>query len=240
MENLKHDLNILNNSITELENQIEKAEREAEDNIKPLKSELAKVKQEKTKFASKSDFDSVQTCIRKENNLKFKINAQWNECSLLKDELYKLTKERQELEKQIKLEDDKIKRNNEILAQMDEVLKNYKKTQNLKQASIDSKINPNTVDQWFEWGKNNFNATYSYFYNNIIEIDNYFKDLEAQKLKKQMDDVIEAYRKTNSLEKASKIANVSYDTVQYWHEWGSKGFGEENTYFFKKLGLDKI
>ena len=45
MENLKHDLNILNNSITELENQIKKAEREAEDNIKPLKSELAKVKQ---------------------------------------------------------------------------------------------------------------------------------------------------------------------------------------------------
>ena len=50
-----------------------------------------------------------------------------------------------------------------------------------------------------------------------------------------MDNVIEAYKKTNSLKEASKRANVSYDTVQYWYEWGFKGFGKENTYFFKKI-----
>lgn len=239
MEELKQDLDDLNNSIRELENQIEIAEREAENNIKPLKEELIQVKQDKTRFASKNDSDSVQNCIRKENNLKFKINAQWNECSILKDKLFKLNKEKQELEKQIKLEEDKIKRNNEILAQMDEVLKNYRNTQDLKQAAIDSKINPNTVEQWFEWGKSKFNETYSHFYNGIIEIDNYFKDLEAQKLKNQMDDVIEAYRKTKSLKEAAKIAHVNYDTVQYWYEWGSRGFGEENSYFFKKLDLNE-
>ena len=181
MERLKQDLDEISSSINELENQIEKAEREAEHNVKPLKAELSQIKKDKTQFAAKSDFDSVQACIRKENNLKFKINAQWNQCSLLKDELYKLKKEKQELEKQIKLEEDKIKRNNEILAQMDKVLTNYKKTQNLKQAAIDSKINPNTVEQWFEWGKNDFNQTYSYFYNQIIEIDNYFKDFGSSK-----------------------------------------------------------
>lgn len=240
MEELKQDLDDLNNSIRELESQIEITEREAENNIKPLKKKLTQIRRDKTQFAVKSDFDSVQACIRKENNLKFKINAQWNECSLLKEELFRLNKEKQTLEKQIKLEEDKIKRNNEILSQMDEVLENYKKTQDLKQSAIDSKINPNTVGQWFEWGKNNFNETYSYFYNQIIEINNYFKDLEVQKLKKQMDDVIEAYKKTNSLKEAAKIANVSYDTVQYWYEWGSRGFGEENTYFFKKLDADNI
>ena len=237
MEELKQDLNDLNNSIRELENRIETAKTKAENNIRPLKEELAQAKQDKTRFAAKNDSDSVQNCIRKENNLKFKINAQWNECSILNDELFKLNQKKQELERQIKLEEDKIKRNNEILAQMNEVLENYRNTQDLKQAAIDSKINPNTVEQWFEWGKNNFNETYSYFYNQITEINNYFKDLEAQKLKKQMDDVVEAYKKTNSLEKAAKMANVSYDTVQYWYEWGSKGFGEENTYFFKKLKL---
>ncbi|WP_298523724.1 hypothetical protein [uncultured Methanobrevibacter sp.] len=237
MDELKQDLDDLNNSIHELENRIETAKTEAENNIKPLKEELAQVKQDKTRFAAKNDSDSVQNCIRKENNFKFKINAQWNECSILNDELFKLNRKKQELERQIKLEEDKIKRNNEILAQMNEVLENYRNTQDLKQAAIDSKINPNTVEQWFEWGKNNFNETYSYFYNKITEIDNYFKDLKAQKLKKQMDDVIEAYRKTNSLDKAAKMANVSYDTVQYWYEWGSRGFGEENTYFFKKLNL---
>ncbi len=237
MEKLKQNLNDLNNSISELESQIREAKIEAEVNVKQLTNELSQVRQDKKEFAIKNDFDSVQNCRRRENNLKFKIDAQWNNYSFLNSELSKLNKEKIALEKQIKLEEDKIKRNNEIMSQIDEVLNNYKKSQNLKQAAIDSNISPNHVEQWFEWGKNGFNETYSYFYTQIIEIDNYFKDLEAQKLKKQMDSVIEAYKKTNSLEKASKIADVSYDTVQYWYEWGSKGFGRENTYFFKKLEL---
>lgn len=49
-----------------------------------------------------------------------------------------------------------------------------------------------------------------------------------------MDDVVDAYRKTDSLKEASRMAGVSYDTVMYWYEWGSRGFGSENTYFFKK------
>ena len=118
---------------------------------------------------------------------------------------------------------------------MDNFLNNYKKSQNLKQAAIESKVSPDLVCQWYEWGKNDFSETSTYFYTKIKEIDDYFKDLEAQKLKKQMDDVIKAYKKTNSLKEASEIANVNYDTVQYWYEWGSKGFGEENTYFFKNI-----
>lgn len=171
----------------------------------------------------------------REENLKFKINAQWNQYLMLKNELTKLNKQKFDLENQIKLEEDKIKRKNEILAQMDEVLKNYKKTQNLLQAAIDSKISFDYVEQWLEWGEHNFNEVYSYFYNQFIEINNYFKDLETEKLKQEMDSVIEAYKKTHSLKEASKLVNVSYDTVQYWYEWGSKGFGEENTYFFKNL-----
>lgn len=235
MDKLKQDLNNLNKHIIELENQIEQAKIEAENNIKPLNLELTKIKEEKRQYASKNDFDSVQDCIRKENNLKFKINAQWNKCSILKNDLFKLNNQKIDLEKQIKLEEDKIERNNQILAHMKTVLENYKKTQSLKQAAIDSNINPNNVQQWYDWGKNDFNETYSYFYTQITEIDNYFKDLEAQKLKKQMDSVIDAYKKTNSLKEASRIANVSWDTVEYWYDWGSKGFGEENTYFFKKI-----
>ena len=118
---------------------------------------------------------------------------------------------------------------------MNIVLDNYKKTQSLKQAAVDSKISPEHVEQWYEWGKNGFNETSTYFYTKTTEIDNYFKEQKSLKLKEQMDRVIEAYKKTYSLEKASRIANVSYDTVQYWYDWGSKGFGEENTYFFKRL-----
>lgn len=235
MDKLKQDLKNLNNHIRDLENQIQQEKQKAESNIKPLGIELSQIKEDKRNFAAKNDFDSVQACNRKEENIKFKINAQWNEYSILKNELSKLNKQREDLEKQIKLKQDKIKRNNEILAKMDEVLNNYKKSQNLRHAAIDSKINPDNVEQWFEWGKNDFNETYSYFYSKIIEINNYFKDLEAQKLKKQMDDVIEAYRKTNSLNEASKIADVSYGNVKYWYEWGSRGFGNENTYFFKKI-----
>ncbi|MBP3226461.1 MAG: hypothetical protein J6M08_06020, partial [Methanobrevibacter sp.] len=75
----------------------------------------------------------------------------------------------------------------------------------------------------------------AYFYKRKVEIDEEKKKLEAEKLLRQMDDVINAYKKTGSLKQASRLANVSYDTVMYWHEWGSRGFGEENTYFYKKI-----
>ncbi len=235
MDKLKQELNDLNNSIRELENRIQEAKEEAEDNIKPLKIELDQVKQDKRNYASKNDFESVQNCRRKESNLKFKIDAQWNKYSLLKGDLFKLNQQKTDLEKQIKLEEDKIKRNNEIKARMEQVLNNYRKTQNLKEAAVSSNISHDYVEQWYEWGKGDFNETYSYFYTKITEIDNQLNDKKVQKLKKQMDDVIEAYRKTDSLKEASKIADVSHDTVQYWYEWGSKGFGEENAYFFKKI-----
>lgn len=235
MEKLKQDLTDINNSILQLKSQIEKAESDAKNNIKPLTEELEQLRIDKRNFALKNDFDSVQSCIRRENNLKFKINAHWNEYSILNNNLSKLKKQKTTLENQINLKKDQIKRNNDILAQMDRVLYNYKKSQNLMRAAADSKINPDLVKQWYEWGKNDFTENSTYFYTKIKEIDDYFKDVEFQKLKKQMDDVIEAYKKTDSLKEASKIAGVSYNTVQYWYEWGSKGFGEENSYFFKKL-----
>ena len=235
MEKLRQELDELNSSIRNLEIEIENARLEAESNIEPLNAEIEQIRQDKRKFATKNDQESIQSCRRREENLKFKINAQWNHHSILKNELVKLKNKKSDLENQIQLKKDKIRRNEEISAQINLVLTNYRKTQNLKQAAIDSKIDPEHVEQWFEWGRNDFNDTYFYFYSQILEIDEYFKDLEAQKLKKQMDDVVEAYKKTNSLKEASKIANVGYDTVQYWYDWGSRGFGEENAYFYQKL-----
>lgn len=235
MEKLISDLNNLLHEIRVLENKIHDAEIEVENNIKPLNNKLSKIREDKRLFASKQDFDSIQSCIRREDNLKFKINAQWNEYSLLKDELIVLNRKKHDLEYQLQLEKDKIKRNDEILSQMKLVLNNYRESQNLKQAALDSNIKYDYVKQWFEWGRNNYNETYAYFHNQVIEIDDYFKDLKAQELKNQMDKVINAYQKTNSLKKACEIADVSYDTAEYWYEWGSHGFGEENTYFFKRI-----
>lgn len=235
MDNLENDLNELNIEISELEKQISEAEKRAEDNVEPLRQELSQVKRDKTIYASKNDFDSVSDCIRREENLKFRISAQWNEASQLKDDLFKLKSRKKDLEYKLQLERDKIRRNNQVIGQMDIVLENYRKSQSLKQAAIEANISPDTVEQWHEWGKNSFNETSTYFYNRIIEIDNEFKEHEARELKDQMDRVIEAYRKTKSLEKSSKMAKVSYDTVMYWHEWGSRGFGEENTYFYRKI-----
>ena len=235
MDKLTEKLNELNTRISELENQIAEAEREALKNIEPLNAELARVKKDKREYGLKSDFESVQACVRKENNLKFKISAQWNRSSMLKDELTVLKGKKGDLQSQIQLEKDKIRRNEEIKSQMDRVIECYRKTRDLKKSAVESKIQPSSVEQWLEWGKNKFNDTYAYFYNSIVEIDNNFRDMQTAKLKKQMDGVVEAYRKTDSLEEASKLAGVSYDTVCYWYEWGSRGFGEENTYFFKKI-----
>ena len=239
MDRLEGDLDSLNREIEKLESEIQNAEKEAEGNIEPLNKELAQIREDKRNFASKNDFESVENCRRRENNLKFKISAQWNRCSLLKEELSKMKKKRGDLESQIKLERDKIRRNDEIRFRMDIVLANYEKSRNLTQAAIDSNIDPDHVRQWQEWGRNDFNQTYSYFYSEILKIDEHFRNLESQKLKDDMNRVIEAYEKTGSLEKASEIADVSYDTVMYWYEWGCRGFGEENKYFFKKLNKIK-
>ena len=235
LSELENDLCDLNTEISNLEKKIIKAEKQAEINIGPLKEELIQVKKDKTSYASKNDFDSVSDCIRREDNLKFRINALWNVASQLKDDLFRLKSRRKELEHDIQLERDKIRRNNQVIGQMNIVLENYRKSQSLKQAAIEANISPDTVEQWHEWGKNSFNETSTYFYNKIIEIDNEFKEREARELKDQMDMVIEAYRKTKSLKDASRIAGVSHDTVMYWHEWGSRGFGEENTYFYKRI-----
>ena len=200
-----------------------------------MKEELVQLKEDKRNFASKNDFESVQNCRRRESNIKFKIEAQWNWYLILKDQLSKFFKQKYDLEVKIKLEEDKIERNTQIIRQMDKILANYQKSQNLKQAAIDSNINPGTVEQWYGWGKDPFNETYSYFYNAIIEIDNYFNELKSLELKRQMDSVVEPYKKTYSLKDAAKIAKVNPDTVEYWYEWGSRGFGEENTYFYKRI-----
>lgn len=221
--------------INDLEDEIEIAKQKAHSNIEPLKNELSRLKEVKRRYASKNDSDSVRDCIRKEDNLKFKINAQRNEYLILSDELFKLNTQKEDLEYKIQLEKDKIKRKKQLKEKLDLIIINYEKSQNLKDAAIASNVNPDQAEQWLEWGKNNFEETYSYFYNEIQKIDNHQKDLEREKTRKQMDRVIEIYRKTESLKKAAKVAHVNYDTVQYWYDWGRMGFGDDNVYFYKSI-----
>ena len=127
MDRLIENLENLNSRISEVESQIEEAKSEAEGNIKPLNEELEQLRQDKRNYAMKNDFESVQNVISRQNNLKFKIDAQWNKHNLLKDELFKLNKEKQAIEDEIQLKRDYIRRDKEIRLQMDTVLKNYKK-----------------------------------------------------------------------------------------------------------------
>lgn len=235
MDKLKSELDDLNGRIHDLESQIENEKAEAERNAEPLREELSRVRQDKRRFGQKNDFESVQSCNRKEENLKFKIAAQWNLHSMLEGDLAKLKRQKEDLENRIKLEEDRIRRNEEIMARMDEVLENYKKTQNLRTAAVDSNISPDHVEQWLEWGRADFNEACSYFHSRVVEIDESFKKLEAKRLMDMMDRVIDAYERTGSLREASRLSGVSWDMVQYWHEWGSMGFGEENVYFFKRI-----
>jgi len=235
MEHLIEELEEVIIKIDNLEEEIEIAKAKAHSNIEPLKNELSRLKEVKRRYASKNDPDSVRDCIRKEDNLKFKINAQRNEYLILTDELFRLNTQKDDLEYKIKLENDKIKRKNQLREKLDLIITNYEKSQNLKDAAIEANVNPDQAEQWLEWGKNNFEETYYYFYNEIQKIDNHQKGLEREKTRKQMDRVIEIYRKTESLKKAAKVARVNYDTVQYWYDWGRMGFGEDNVYFYKSI-----
>ena len=235
MEELKRRLDELEGEIEQMEISVSEAEAEALKNIEPLEWELEDLRVEKRKYASKNDFESVQSIIKREDNIKFKISAQWNRSLILKSDLVKLKKSREDLKYQIKLAEDRARRDRDVKSQMDRVIENYRKTGSLEKAAADSKISYDHVMQWYEWGRNDFNETSRYFYDKISDIDDYFRDLEAQKLKSDMDRVADAFKKTGSLKEASETAGVSYDTVKYWYEWGSRGFGEENTYFYRKV-----
>ena len=129
-----------------------------------------------------------------------------------------------------------LKRNLEIRSQMDAVIENYKSSFSLKESSQKANISFDLVLTWFNWGKNGFDENSKYFYDEIKRIDDENKKLfEKESIINQMDKVIENYKNTESLEQASKMANVSYDTVKYWYEWGKNGFGEENSYFYNEL-----
>ena len=97
MDKLEGELDILTRKIESLEGEIKKENKKAEGNIIPLNEELAQIREDKRNFASKNDFESVENCRRRENNLKFRISAQWNRCSLLKEELTRLKKEKTDL-----------------------------------------------------------------------------------------------------------------------------------------------
>ena len=110
MEELTKELEEVITKINDLEEEIEIAKAKAHSNIEPLKNELSRLKEVKRRYASKNDPDSVRDCIRKEDNLKFKINAQRNEYLILTDELFKLNTQKEDLEYKIQLEKDRIKR----------------------------------------------------------------------------------------------------------------------------------
>lgn len=235
MDKLLCDLKNLNTEIDELERQIGEEMRTAQSNTVPLTDELSKLKINKREFAQKGDFDSVEMCRRKEANLKFKINAQWNRSSIMKNDLSKLKKKKEHLESQIRLERDRIRKNKEIKSRMDEVIENYRKSHSLKMAAIDSKINPEYVEQWHDWGKDGHGETYEYFFREIQTIDEEEKRIKALKTRSQMDDVIDLYEKTGSLKEASQIAGIGYDSVQYWYTWGAMNIDENNVYFYRKI-----
>ena len=235
MKELKDKLNEINNEISQLNDEIKKAESEAEQNIAPLESELSKIREDKRKSAMKNDLESVQQLKSKEANLKFKISAQWNKSNMLKEDLTRLLTKKDEVIAQIKLKEDRIKRDEKITKQMDEVLDHYRNTRSLKEAALSANIRFETVGQWIEWGKNKYNKTGVYFFNEVNAIDDYFKKQDVLKLKNEMDSVIEAYKKSKSLKEACRSAGVSYDTAQYWFSWGRNGFGEENKYFYREI-----
>ena len=235
MNQLTERLRQLNNEISKLEDEIKKAEYEAEQNIAPLESELSQIRQDKRKSAMKNDFEHVEQLKSKEANLKFKISAQHNRSNMLKEDLTKLSAKKDELLFQIKLEEDRIKRDEKITKQMNDVLGHYRNTRSLKEAALSAGIHFETVEQWMDWGKNTYNKTSVYFFNKVNEIDDDFKKQDALKLKTEMDSVIREYKKSKSLKEACRSAGVSYDTAQYWFSWGRNGFGEENKYFYREI-----
>lgn len=240
--------------IEEIDRKIEILEKESislkestETNVQPLMIQLDSVRNDIRKYGFKNDIASINQSKRKEFEILSKIDHEWKDYRDLNEKISILKRYKNELLEEIRLaevdeakrkkhEEEILKRNLEIRSQMDAVIENYKSSFSLKESSQKTNIGFDLVLTWFNWGKNGFDENSKYFYDEIKRIDDENKKLfEKENVINQMDRVIENYKKTESLEQASKMANVSYDTVKYWYEWGRNGFGEENSYFYKEI-----
>ena len=240
--------------IEEIDRKIEILEKESislkestETNVQPLMIQLDSVRNDIRKYGFKNDIASINQSKRKEFEILSKIDHEWKDYRDLNEKISILKRYKNELLEEIRLaevdeakrkkhEEEILKRNLEIRSQMDAVIENYKSSFSLKESSQKANISFDLVLTWFNWGKKGFDENSKYFYDEIKRIDAENRNLfEKENIIIQMDRVIENYKNTESLEQASKMANVSYDTVKYWYEWGKNGFGEENSYFYKEL-----
>lgn len=240
--------------IEEIDRKIEILEKESislkestETNVQPLMIQLDSVRNDIRKYGFKNDIASINQSKRKEFEILSKIDHEWKDYRDLNEKISILKRYKNELLEEIRLaevdeakrkkhEEEILKRNLEIRSLMDAVIENYKSSFSLKESSQKTNIGFDLVLTWFNWGKNGFDENSKYFYDEIKRIDDENKKLfEKENVINQMDRVIENYKKTESLEQASKMADVSYDTVKYWYEWGRNGFGEENSYFYKEI-----
>ena len=240
--------------IKEIDNEIEILEKESislkestESKVQPWMGQLDSVRADIKKYGFKNDIPSINKSKRREFEILSQINLEWKDYRDLNEKISILKRSKNNLLEEIRLaeadeaqrkrrEEEILKRNLEIRSQMDAVIENYKSSFSLKESSQKANISFDLVLTWFNWGKNGFDENSKYFYDEIKRIDDENKKLfEKESIINQMDKVIENYKNTESLEQASKMANVSYDTVKYWYEWGKNGFGEENSYFYKDL-----
>lgn len=244
--------------IEEIDREIEILEKESdslkeitESKVQPLMSQLDSVREDIKKYGFKNDILSINKSKRKEFKILSQINQEWKDYRDLNEKISLLKRSKNSLLEEIRLaeadeaqrkkhEEEILKRNLEIKSQMDAVLENYKNSLSLKESSQKANISFDLVLTWFNWGKNRFDDNSKYFYDEIKRIDDETKKLfEKESAINQMDRVIENYKTTKSLEQASKMAEISYDTVKYWYEWGKNGFGEENSYFYKEISKIK-
>lgn len=240
--------------IEEIDRKIEILEKESislkestESKVQPLMGQLDSIRADIKKYGFKNDIASINKSKRREFEILSQINLEWKDYRDLNEKISILKRSKNNLLEEIRLaeadeaqrkrrEEEILKRNLEIRSQMDAVIENYKSSFSLKESSQKANISFDLVLTWFNWGKNGFDENSKYFYDEIKKIDAENRNLfEKENIINQMDRVIENYKNTESLEQASKIANVSYDSVKYWYEWGRNGFGEENSYFYKEI-----
>ena len=240
--------------IEEIDRKIEILEKESislkestESKVQPLMGQLDSIRADIKKYGFKNDIASINKSKRREFEILSQINLEWKDYRDLNEKISILKRSKNNLLEEIRLaeadeaqrkrrEEEILIRNLEIRSQMNEVIENYKESLSLKESSQKANISFDLVLTWFNWGKNGFDENSKYFYDEIKKIDAENRNLfEKENIINQMDRVIENYKNTESLEQASKMANVSYDTVKYWYEWGKNGFGEENSYFYNEL-----
>ena len=163
--------------VTELEEKLAQAKRQALKEKYSLEDELDQLKQDKFSYKRKGDFSALEKANLKEKEIKSKLNSLKNRVPSLEAQLKKAKEEELRQKNRVENKRRQVEKQNTTKKQMNTILRLMRQGKTRSQAAQSVGVPLSRVSHWIREGINRV-TTYSHFYHEVSSIE---KDRERRK-----------------------------------------------------------